>query len=71
MTADYKQTDAHDLFVCLNKFIQDNDRSNDIEKRWLAFTSPPRPSFLHAGLRCYATPLGSPPPFSRRKHCEC
>lgn len=38
---EYRKTDAHDLYVCINKFIQDNDHSIDVELRWLATKAEP------------------------------
>jgi hypothetical protein len=47
MSEAYKPTDAHELFVCLNKFIGDNSRSNSVELRWIAAEA----GALHALVR--------------------
>lgn len=35
-TREHRPMDAHDLFLTLNRFIDENTRHHDVERRWLA-----------------------------------
>lgn len=47
MATEYIPMSGHALFQALNKFIDDNRHSNDVEKRWLAELALP----LHYTIR--------------------